>query len=217
MSNPGWERYAYKSTKVYVRTDEAGCPVLDDRGLAVIRYKIEDDREYNVSPRDLIRLTPEVLEALDRNKEKKRRKTPSIRIFTAGGAEVGAGPAGSGIVLLADGYCREISLYFPRSTHSVAELVAVREALGRVQDRNRRVCLHLHSAHVLGVLTGEWKAEANRGLVEEIRVLMQSFSDLELVRGRSRSRDAFFARADRLAARARTEGRGSDALKEMES
>ncbi len=217
MSDTDWERYVYKNNKVYVRTDETGRPVLDDRGLAVVRYRTGDDREYNVHPRDLIRLTPEVLEALERDREKKRRKTATIRIFTAGGAEAGDGPAGSGIVLLADGYRREISLYFPRATLSVAELVAVREALGRVRDRHRRVRLHVDSAHVLGVLTGDWKAGANRGLVEEIRVLMQSFTDLELVRVRSRRRSEFFDRADSLAAQARAEGRGTDDLMEMDS
>ena len=43
-----WERRRYRGNKVWVETTEDGSPVLDDRGLAKVRYKEGDDRTYTV-------------------------------------------------------------------------------------------------------------------------------------------------------------------------
>ena len=48
-----WVRRRYRGNKVWVETDAAEAYVLDERGLAHLRYKPEDDRTYSVRPREL--------------------------------------------------------------------------------------------------------------------------------------------------------------------
>ncbi len=48
-----WVRRRYRGNKVWVETDAAEAYVLDERGLAHLRYKPEDDRTYSVRPKEL--------------------------------------------------------------------------------------------------------------------------------------------------------------------
>ena len=43
-----WERRRYRRNKVWIEVDDQGAPVLDDRGLAALRYKPDDSRTYTV-------------------------------------------------------------------------------------------------------------------------------------------------------------------------
>lgn len=48
-----WVRRRYRGNKVWVETDAAEAYVLDERGLAHLRYKPDDDRTYSVRPKEL--------------------------------------------------------------------------------------------------------------------------------------------------------------------
>lgn len=57
-----WERRRYRKNKVWIHVDSQRTPVLDGRGLASLRYKVDDERTYTVRPDELGRLaTPEDL------------------------------------------------------------------------------------------------------------------------------------------------------------
>jgi len=49
----GWIRHRYRGNKVWIEMTEGGAPVLDERGLARLRYKPEDPRTYSVRPQEL--------------------------------------------------------------------------------------------------------------------------------------------------------------------
>lgn len=48
-----WERRRYRGNKVWVETGADGALVLDERGLARLRYKPDDDRTYSVRAREV--------------------------------------------------------------------------------------------------------------------------------------------------------------------
>jgi ribonuclease HI len=49
-----WDRRRYRGNKVWIDVDAAGAPVLDERGLARMRYKPEDEqRTYTVRPTEI--------------------------------------------------------------------------------------------------------------------------------------------------------------------
>jgi ribonuclease HI len=49
-----WERRRYRGNKVWIEVDGSGAPVLDERGLARLRYKPEDEqRTYSVRPSEI--------------------------------------------------------------------------------------------------------------------------------------------------------------------
>src|SRR5262245_20447033 len=49
-----WVRRRYRTNKVWIEVDDDGAYVLDERGLARLRYKPEDDRTYSVKPREVV-------------------------------------------------------------------------------------------------------------------------------------------------------------------
>ena len=48
-----WERRRYRKNKVWVRVDARGRPILDERSLAALRYKPDDERTYTVRPDEI--------------------------------------------------------------------------------------------------------------------------------------------------------------------
>jgi ribonuclease HI len=49
-----WDRRRYRGNKVWIDVDASGTPVLDERGLARLRYKPEDEqRTYSVRPSEI--------------------------------------------------------------------------------------------------------------------------------------------------------------------
>jgi len=207
-----WERRLYRGNKVFVKVDGRGTPVLDERGLAVVRYKPDDAREYNARPGDVQEITEEALSLLETAKQARRRQTALIRVAVAGTARPSPGPAGAGIVFEGDGFRREVSVFVGHATHQVAELVAVEEAVGRLKDSRRKVRLVVESAWVEGVLTGTWEAGAHRPVIERVRAMLQRFRDLSVRRSRPRTRTEMLDRARELAERASEERRNEESL-----
>jgi ribonuclease HI len=209
-------RRLYRGNKVFVKVDGQGCPVLDERGLAVLRYKTDDPREYNARPDDVLPITEEALRQLEAAKEARRRRTARIRVAVAGTARPSPGPAGAGIVFEGDGFRREVSVFVGHATHQVAELVAVEEAVGRLKDSRRKVRLVVESAWVEGVLTGTWEAGAHRPVIDRVRALIGRFADLTVRRNRPRTRNDLLDRARRLAERASEERENDESLVRIE-
>lgn len=193
-----WERHRYRKNKVWVDVDEHGRPVLDDRGLAALRYKPHDERTYTVRPEEIAPLGGEAGTG-DTPEDPVPAAGETLVIYTDGASSGNPGPAGLGAVLLWKGRCREIQRFLGRATNNEAELRAVLVALEAVKRPELRVEVHTDSEYVIGVLSRGHKVKANVDLVQEIQAEMRRFADLHFMKVAAHAGIAGNERADRLA------------------
>ena len=122
-----WERRRYRTNKVWIEVDDQGAPVLDDRGLAALRYKPDDEPHLHRAPG----------RAGARGRRSRRRpggrrggarradEGEGIVIYTDGASSGNPGPAGLGVVLLWRDRRREIQRFLGEATNNQAELEAI--------------------------------------------------------------------------------------------
>jgi ribonuclease HI len=203
-----WERRRYRKNKVWIRVDEHGTPVLDERKLAALRYKPEDERTYSVRPDEVLPLT-EGAEAPEPAPDAPLEAGggDAVHIYTDGASSGNPGPAGLGVVLLWRGHRREIQRYLGETTNNAAELTAVLAALEAVRRPELTVVLHTDSKYVIGVLAGGHKVKANQELVARIHAEMERFRSLRFVKVPAHAGVPENERADRLATDAVRDGR----------
>ena len=182
-----WVRHRYRGNKVWIDVDDGGKPVLDDRGLACLRYKPEDERTYSVKPGEVHPLEDET------------ENGETIRAYTDGASSGNPGPGGWGVVLQWRDKRRELSGGLGRTTNNVAELMAVDRALAAIRRPNLPVRIHTDSTYVIGVLDGGHRVKANEALIARIRERMAAFADLAFVKVRAHAGDPGNERADALA------------------
>ncbi len=200
-----WERHRYRGNKVWVRVDDQGQPVLDDRGLAALRYKPEDDRTYTVRPSEVDRLeepeprVPDPEGAPEAESEAPESPDDAIHIYTDGASSGNPGPSGLGAVLLWQNRRREIRRFLGEATNNMAELSAVLDALRAVKRPALPVRLHTDSTYVIGVLVEGHRVRANHELVAALREEMRRFADLELIKVPAHAGVPENERADALA------------------
>lgn len=208
----GWERFRFKTGKVYARVDEHGAPVVDG-GLVEIRYRSDDPKSYRASAANLRHLdTDEPVGAGPtrspaRTSRRKKVAAPppelpegAVAAYTDGACSGNPGPAGWGVVLRYGGHVRELSGYLGRDqTNNIAELWAIKEALEAVTDPALPIYVHTDSTYAMGVLSMGWKARANQELVGEIRELTRRFPDLHFIKVPAHSGVPDNERADTLA------------------
>ncbi|MDF1700024.1 MAG: ribonuclease HI [Planctomycetota bacterium] len=203
-----WERRRYRRNKVWVEVDERGAPVLDDRGLAALRYKPEDERTYTVRPDDLGPVEAPPPAAAPEEPDQEPRPEPAavepppgdgIVIYTDGASSGNPGPAGLGVLLLWREHRREIQRFLGEATNNQAELEAVLAGLRAVTQPGRAVAIHTDSEYVIGVLTKGHKVQANVELVAEIQAEMGRFAALTFVKVPAHAGVPGNERADRLA------------------
>ncbi len=213
-----WERRRYRGNKVWIDVDGAGAPVLDDRGLASLRYKPEDERTYTVRANeiravdapepDAHELPPEAAPPRNASRpEEAGRAAPEasegtsedLVIYTDGASSGNPGPAGLGAVLLWRGRRREIRRFLGEATNNEAELNAVLDALQAVKRPALPVRLHTDSEYVIGVLVGGHRVKVNVELVGRIQAEMGRFEDLEFIKVPAHAGVPGNERADRLA------------------
>ncbi len=194
-----WARHRYRKNKVWIRVDDAGRPVLDDRGLAALRYKVDDDRTYTVRTDELRVLAEPEPVAPDPDPPPQAPDDDAIHIYTDGASSGNPGPSGIGVVLLWHGKRREISRFLGEATNNIAELTAVLEALRAVKRPRLAVRVHTDSTYVLGVLVEGHKVKANAELVARIREEMKRFADLQFIKVPAHAGVPGNERADRLA------------------
>ncbi len=205
-----WERHRYRKNKVWIEVDEHGAPVLDDRGLASLRYKPQDERTYTVRPDEVAPLrdeeNPAEVPAAASPPGAAAEPVPeapgageTLIIYTDGASSGNPGPAGLGALLLWRGHRREIQRFLGVATNNVAELAAVLAGLEAVTRPHLRVEVHTDSEYVIGVLTRGHKVKANAELIESLRAEMARFADLHFVKVAAHAGILGNERADRLA------------------
>lgn len=206
-----WERHRYRKNKVWIEVDEHGAPVLDDRGLAALRYKPKDERTYTVRPDEIHSLRDEEAEAQPPEEAPAAPDVPSppseapapsrdtLVIYTDGASSGNPGPSGLGVLLLWQEHRREIQRFLGEATNQVAELAAILAGLEAVRRPELRVEVHTDSAYAIGVLTQGHQAKANVELIHSLHAEMKRFADLHFVKVAAHAGIAGNERADRLA------------------
>jgi len=218
-----WKRFKFKQNKVYAAVDAEGSLKVEG-GRVRICYK-PGQRTYLAAARNLVPLDGEeeslVRDAADapapkastgttaaiaRNENEELEVLASlpegsdpIIVYTDGACRGNPGPAGLGAILLSGSHRKELSEYLgPRGTNNIAELMAVRRALEEIKQRERTVIVHTDSTYVIGVLSRNWKAKANRELILATRKLMKDFADLRFIKVLAHSGVPENERADEL-------------------
>jgi ribonuclease HI len=185
-----WMRYRYRGNKVWIRVDPAGTPHTDDRGLASLRYKPEDERTYSVRLGELAQLDPPEpmqAEAPAAGAAEAPGSAPgappspprdAIIVYTDGASSGNPGPAGIGVVLSWQGRTREFGRPIGTASNNEAELRAVLEALRAIRRPSLPVIIYTDSTYVIGALVGGNKVRANEDWIHAIQEEMQRFTKL---------------------------------------
>jgi len=112
---------------------------------------------------------------------KKRAREPVV-IYADGACLGNPGPAGCGVLLAFRGREKRVSKYLGIGTNNIAELEAVRLALGLLKNRKTPVDLHTDSSYAIGVLTKPWKPKANLELIAKVKAMLALFSDVRVIK-----------------------------------
>lgn len=108
--------------------------------------------------------------------------------------------AGGGIIRQVEGRTDEWSIPFGSVSSQEAELLAIREALNRVEDRPRsNVVIYTDSQYAIGVLARGLRAKAHIDLIAETKALMRECRTCRFEKVRGHSGNPLNERADRLA------------------
>lgn len=191
-SENDWKRMSFKGNKVWVAFTSDGI-VLENNDKVLIKYNLNQDYEYWIKK---ARLEP--LDKAVPAGEKKARspigksakqldilaKLPDdcIHIYTDGASSGNPGPAGIGALLIYHENRKEISKSIGIATNNVAELSAIKVAISHLKRHDLPVRIFSDSAYAIGVLTQNFKPQANKALVSEIKGLTQKFKDLEFIK-----------------------------------
>ncbi|MFH1077148.1 MAG: ribonuclease H [Pseudomonadota bacterium] len=204
MSNPeNWKRMMFKGRKVYLLVDEKNNPLLRSQ-KATIKYQVDHDYEYKVSPQAVTEIDTEKLLKQGTAKKpipQKQQPIPegAIIIYTDGAASGNPGPAGIGVHFRCGDKEKEISSYIGVATNNIAELTAIKTALEQLKVTNLPVRIHTDSKYCQGLLMLGWKPKANKELVESIKHLMRKFKDIMILKVEGHSGVPGNERADKLA------------------
>jgi len=190
-SENNWKRMSFKGNKVWVAFTPDGI-VLEKNNKVLIKYNLNQDYEYWIKK--------ESLEPLDKAVPagEKKAKTPvgksallnileklpddCIHIYTDGASSGNPGPAGIGALLIYHENRKEISQNIGVATNNVAELSAIKVAISHLKRQDLPVRIFSDSTYAIGVLTQNWKPQANKALVSEIKALTQKFKNLEFIK-----------------------------------
>jgi len=216
-----WLRHRLRDADVWAKVDATAALIKDASGRVEIVYKPAGGaRVYRAGARNL---TPapgsEPVEfeagepaeprdkdarpgaaAAPRRSSEQAAPADAIHVWTDGACSGNPGRAGLGVVIVGDGTGhREISEYLGDATNNIAELTAILRGLQAVSDRKRPVIVYSDSAYSIGLLTQNWKAKKNIELVDELRALTRTFSDLRFVKVAGHAGIPLNERVDQLA------------------
>ena len=209
-----WLKHRLRDADVWAKVDAAGALVTDRDGRVEIVYKPADGAKvYRAGARNLSSVagaSAVELEPGERAPDKQAQGAPAadaIQVWTDGACSGNPGPAGLGVVVI-DGKDRsEISEYLGEGTNNIAELTAILRGLETIKDRTRPVVVYSDSSYSIDILTKAWKAKKNVELIDELRALCRTCSDLRFVKVAGHAGVPLNERCDQLAREAITRRR----------
>ena len=224
-----WIRHRLRDADVWARVDADGTLITDPAGRVEIVYKpVTGARVYRAGSRNLTPVgrgsdnppieievgepAPERTETAQAQPGRPARgasigpggaapaaSPDTIHVWTDGACEGNPGPAGLGVVIIDGKDHRELSEYLGQGTNNIAELSAILRGLESITDRSRPVIVYSDSQYSIGLLTQNWKAKANKELVEKLRGLTREFPNLRFVKVAAHSGIPLNERVDELA------------------
>ena len=216
-----WMPHRLRDSDVWARVDTAGALIKDSDGRVEVVYKpAPGAKVYRAGARNLTALPgpPVEIEVGERAPESSKKALPAappqnpIHVWTDGACTGNPGPAGLGVVIVDGDTKRELSEYLGDGTNNIAELMAIYRGLEAVRDAARAqpprsVIVYSDSSYSIGLLTQNWKAKANQELVEKLRALTKTFTDLRFVKVAGHAGIPLNERTDELARAAVTRRR----------
>ena len=221
-----WKPYKLNAKDCWARVDEAGEPVVNERGLVDVIYKVAPSSKlYSGKRANLLERPGEIAQlevdpgeaaappprrAAGKPNEPDMTGVPAdaIHVWTDGGARPNPGPSSIGVVIVDGKQHLELSEFLGDGTNQTAELSAMlrglQEVAELVPDKQRPVVVYSDSAYAIGLLSQGWKAKANVELVAELRALCRQFKDLRFVKVLGHSGISLNERTDQLATDALT-------------
>ena len=201
-----WLKHRLRDADVWAKVDAAGALVTDRDGRVEIVYKPADGAKvYRAGARNLSSIagaSAVELEPGERAPDKQAQGAPAadaIQVWTDGACSGNPGPAGLGVVVIDGKERNEISEYLGEGTNNIAELMAILRGLETIKDRTRPVVVYSDSSYSIDILTKAWKAKKNVELIDELRALCRTFSDLRFVKVAGHAGVPLNERCDQLA------------------
>ena len=186
--NKLWKRMSFKGNKVWVAMNDDKSFFEKDNKLQ-IKYGLKQDYEYLIKKENIKPVT-QAIPKEKRNKPKKNmqedKKIKSekniINIYTDGASSGNPGPSGIGVYMTYNEKTKEISEFIGNATNNIAELRAIKRALEELKKFDIPVNIYTDSNYSLGVLTKNWKAQANKELIMETKKLLNKFTDINIIK-----------------------------------
>lgn len=214
-----------RGARVLARVNAQGELTIGSDGRVEVRYKPSDTRAYRAGARNLepvadAELLPDdacaaagAAPATAKDKAAKKSAAAAragarvyaegtIIVYADGACSGNPGPAGIGVVVQDGSVRRELSKFLGQGTNNIAELTAIMEAAGVIEDPARPVRMHTDSKYAIGLLSQGWKAKANQELVARVKQSLTRFTDLELIHVPGHAGVLLNERADKLAVQA---------------
>jgi ribonuclease HI len=224
-----WIKHRLRDADVWAKVDASGALVSDRDGRVEIVYKpVAGAKVYRAGARNLSSVDGAAavdFEAGERAPEKPAAAAASattaaaataapiedagdaIQVWTDGACTGNPGPAGLGVVIIDGKHRVELSEYLGEGTNNIAELTAILRGLESVKDKRRPVVVYTDSAYSIGCITKPWKPKKNVELIDELRDIARSFSDLRFVKVAGHAGIPLNERVDQLAREAITRRR----------
>jgi ribonuclease HI len=214
-----WIKHRLRDADVWAKVDAAGALVTDRDGRVEIVYKAEPGAKvYRAGARNLSSVpgeSPVEIEpgapAPDKRAASQASQVPAdaIQVWTDGACSGNPGPAGLGVVIIDGKHRKELSEYLGEGTNNIAELTAILRGLEAIADKQRPVVVFSDSSYSIDILTKAWKAKKNVELIDELRAMCRSFSDLRFVKVAGHAGVVLNERCDQLAREAISRRRSS--------
>ncbi|RLC22221.1 MAG: hypothetical protein DRH93_10365 [Deltaproteobacteria bacterium] len=193
-----WKRMSFKNNKVWAATDATGNLLVENEKV-LIKYNLKQDYEYRVKPESL-KPEDQAIPAQKKPSIKSKSGKPSkgqpleadlpdncIKIYTDGASSGNPGPSGIGILFIYGENKKEISKSIGMATNNIAELTAIKMGLETLTRVDLPVRIFSDSSYSIGLLTKDWKPKKNQDLIRKIKVLMNKFNDLTIIKVKGHS------------------------------
>jgi ribonuclease HI len=201
-----WKRMSFKGNKVWVALNDDKS-FFEKENKLQIKYGLKQDYEYLIKKENIDPLSKAIPKGKRKKPEKKKQnpeKTTlpqknAINIYTDGASSGNPGPSGIGVYMIYNENTKKISEFIGNATNNIAELTAIKRALEELKKFDLPINIFTDSNYSLGVLTKNWKAQANQELINEIKQLLSKFKNVKIIKVKGHAGIAENEIADKLA------------------
>jgi ribonuclease HI len=125
-----------------------------------------------------------------------------IIAYTDGACKGNPGPAGIGVVVIADKVYKYSQYLGDQKTNNIAELSAILLLLQIINDKTSQVEVYTDSNYVIGVLQKKHNFNKNIDLINQIKEELKKFKNIKFFKVKAHSTNYYNNLADQLAVNA---------------